>query len=155
MQDFHRKFCRKQHRVVGVYLAIQAWLKGVDGLAVDRTVLEKLLGLERFQDARVEDLKTDLREWFPHFRVFVNGRGPESLASLWLSRLPLENLPLVEDSDEKRAERLEKSGGPRIAAMRSVSEVPTEEGLVSYLALLADGLANPRSVYDIREADHF
>lgn len=152
MKDYREQY-RRQHRVVGMYLAIQAWIRGADGLAVDRSALEKLLGLKKFEGSRINYLTADVRDWFPHNSQFTRGQGPESLASLWLSRLPLGNLPRGTMSDERRCKGLLESGGPRIVAINSAAEVPSEEGLVSYLALLADGLGSPKTRYEIRDAN--
>src|SRR2546425_367851 len=65
VSDGHREFCRRQHRVIGHFLALQAWRRAVDCIVLERQHLESFLGLERFKRARQEWLMTDLLPWFP------------------------------------------------------------------------------------------
>ena len=60
MTDPHREFCRNQHRIIGHYLAVQAWLRGLDCIVLVRGDLQTFLALERFKGTRVDWLQEDL-----------------------------------------------------------------------------------------------
>ncbi len=126
--DPHREFCRRQHRVIGHFLALQAWTRGVDCIVLQREHLESFLGLERFKRARQEWLMEDLRPWFPHQQKIRRFGTKSSLASLFLSRVSLdEHFPR----------------GPPMTTAQRIAKFH-EATMVSQLALLASGLATPR-----------
>jgi hypothetical protein len=70
MEEPHRESCRRQHRILGHYLAVQAWIKGLDCGVLLRKDLEKFLDLERFKKTRIEWLCEDLMPWFKHHYIF-------------------------------------------------------------------------------------
>lgn len=41
-----REGARRQHRGISVFAMIQCWSRGLDGIAFERSSLERLLGLE-------------------------------------------------------------------------------------------------------------
>ena len=49
-----REGAKRQHRAISLFAVIQCWLKQLDGIALQRHHLERLLGLERFKKTRVE-----------------------------------------------------------------------------------------------------
>ncbi len=143
--DPHREFCRRQHRVIGHFLALQAWTRGVDCIVLQREHLESFLGLERFKRARQEWLMEDLRPWFPHQQKIRRFGTKSSLASLFLSRVSLdEHFP--RGPPMTTAQRIAKL---KPAVRACVFKLPRgakvhEATMVSQLALLASGLATPR-----------
>ena len=153
--DAHRETCRRQHRVLGHFLAIQAWLRGLDCIVVSRHDLEVFLGLERFKQQRVGWLREDLLPWFQHQYVLQQGAAGFSLHSLYLSRLAIEKwLPDGELTTEERIAKLAK-GAPKTDTFahvpRSHREV-TELDVVRYLAILDSGLAEPAPLRSISNA---
>jgi hypothetical protein len=167
-----REGARRQHRAVGLFAVIHCWLRGLDGLAFQRRQLERLLGLERFKGTRVEWLREDFREFFPHQEVFWATGKNHSLHSLVLSRVPLTGaLPTGAMSTAARIANM-RPGGPRVALFEMWAE-PTKglneafEGLVpffadranfderflaSYLALLAQGQISPQKLPPMKES---
>ena len=140
MEDLHREFCRRQHRMLGNYLAIKAWIGGLDCLIVQRKQLGSFLGLERFKGVRIEWLNEDLRPWF---RYFYDLYSVGSFAGVFLSRKrfprPLDTQNMT---DEARIKGLEKHS----IVAKKLKKMPTEADVISRPALWAVRLEAPRKV---------
>ena len=150
--DAHRDTCKRQHRVLGHFLAIQAWLRGLDCIVVSRSDLEVFLGLERFKKQRIEWLQEDLRPWFRHQYPLEQGGTGFSLHSLYLSRAPIEKW--LADGELTTTERISKlgKGAPKteeFAHTRTAHRSITELDVVRYLAILDSGLAEPIALRSI------
>jgi len=144
-RETHRDACRRQHRVIANYVALEAWLRGLDCVVLDRRDLQRLLGLERFKSARVAWMLTDFQPWFPyHVAYYRTASGLSSIGSLFLSRVPIEgHLPVGSMSDERRIERMDPDS-PRTAILwKGATSAPSEAKIVSKLALYAAGLDAP------------
>jgi hypothetical protein len=146
MNDPHREDCRRQHRVIGHYLAVQAWSRRLECIVVVRKDLEVLLGLERFRSARVNWLKEDLEPWFPFQEAYYRTGAPSSIHSLFLSRAPIkEYLSHNSMTTEQRIDRM-LPGAPKTARLSKSEDgkgVPSQTEIVSYLSVLAAGLQIP------------
>lgn len=127
------------------------------------------LGLERFKRTRVEWLKQDFREFFPHQDVFwITGKN-NSLGSVNVSRLPLTDaLPTGTMSTAMRVATTKSS---RLGLFEMWAEpnkglndtfgglVPSfadranfdERLLASYLALLAQGQTSPQKLPPMKD----
>lgn len=105
MADLHREACRKEHRLIGHYLAVQAWINGLDCIVLERDDLEVLFDLQKFKDIRVEWIKEDLMPWFSGFRAFYySGKSP---STLYLSRINMSPyLPKGAMTTDNRIEKL-------------------------------------------------
>jgi hypothetical protein len=147
MSNPHREFCRNQHRIIGHYLAVQAWLRGLDCIVLVRNDLESFLALERFKGTRVDWLREDLKPWFPHQESYYKTGAASSIHSLFLSRVPIkEHLPTGSMTTEERIRRMAE-GTPRPERFTSKSDgsqVPSHAKMVSELSVLAAGLDTPR-----------
>jgi hypothetical protein len=142
----HREYCRRQHRVLGHYLSIEAWRRGLDCIALERADLEVLLGLKRFKDARIQWLRHDLQPWFPHQKSYKKTKAPSSLHSLFLARVPIQQY--LSNTPMTTVERVKAmgAGAPKTGRFfgdAGVTKRPTEEEIVSRLALLTSGLLEP------------
>jgi hypothetical protein len=84
---------------------LYCWVRNLDGLAIERHTLERLLGLDRFRPERIRSLRNDLKELFPHQRVINRSSKPHSLATLLLARVPLDGMPSGSMSTEERIRR--------------------------------------------------
>ena len=132
MSDPYRQHCQRQHRVLGQYLAIQAWLRCVDCFVIQRTDLQTFLGLERFKHVRIEWLEEDLKPWFPyqasflHWPSYREGVVP-SFQNLFLSRVPIGKF-LSEDTVtlEERLARM-PSDAPRTQKFTRGRRFPSDE----------------------------
>lgn len=145
MED-HRLASRRQHRVLGHFLAIQAWLRGVDCLVLEREDLEAFLDLRRFKKERVRWVQEDLRPWFPYQYQIEQGNSGFSLHSLFLSRVPIESW--IADgvlTTEQRLAAFPKRApkAERFSAGSGGSRLVNESDVVRYLALLDSGLVDP------------
>ena len=160
-----REGARRQHRAVSLFAVIQCWLRQLDGVAFQRSHLERLLGLGRFKQTRINWLKEDFHDFFPYCKVIRYARKNNSLASVIVSRVPFQNaLPKGTMTTEKRIEGI-TAGGPRLALFE-LWETPSNEtianafeGIVpffsdsanfderflsSYLSLLVQGQISPK-----------
>jgi len=142
----HRDACKRQHRVIGNYLAIQAWVRGLDCIALVRTDLEAFFGLQRFKSARIEWLQEDLKPWFEYQVPYYKTNSPSSIQSLFLARLDIRpHLPRGSMTTQQRITGM-GSGTPPTGLYSSSTmkvPVPSEEEMISQLAVLASGLTVP------------
>lgn len=144
--DPHRESCRRQHRVLGHFLAIQAWLRGLDCIVLVRKDLEVFLGLKRFKSTRVSWLCKDLEPWFAHQECYFRSGAESSLLALFLSRVPIDaHLPSGTMTTEERIEDM-AADAPKTARLTSDDDdlkPPSEKDIVRYLAILDSGLDEP------------
>jgi hypothetical protein len=63
-----REGARRQHRKIAILCMMQCWLRGLDGIEITREDLQRLLGLEKFKQSRVDWIEEDFRDFF----VFAN-----------------------------------------------------------------------------------
>jgi hypothetical protein len=146
MTDPHREFCRNQHRIIGHYLAVQAWVRGLDCIVLVRDDLESFLALKRFKSARVRWLKEDLKPWFPHQTAYYKTNAPSSIHSLFLSRVPIKkHLPRGSMTTEERIRGMAKDGPrtERFTTRYDGSQVPSRRKMISKLSVFAAGLDAP------------
>jgi hypothetical protein len=142
----HRAACRRQHRVLGHYLAVQAWHRGLDCIAVEREDFEAYLGLKRFKSERIKWLLEDLKPWFPHNSPFYKSHAESSLHSVFLSRVKTD--PWLPAASLTTAVRISKI--PADAPKTELLFVPgsgkkrvLESDVVRFLAILDSGLTAP------------
>jgi hypothetical protein len=105
-----REGALRQHRTVALFAVIQCWIRGLDGICFQRDHLERLLGIERFKGTRIDWLRRDLKDAFPHQRLLVFG-GTSKFASYYVSRI--EFPPNIFDGqmpDEDRITQIEAAG---------------------------------------------
>jgi hypothetical protein len=142
----HRASCQRQHRVLGHYLAVQAWLRGVDCIVVERQDLEAYLGLQRFKSERIRWLLEDLIPWFPYNSVYYMSSAESSLHSLFLARVEIESwLPESWRSTVDIVTKL-KPDAPKMGLLFSPDAGKRriqESEVVRYLAILDSGLVAP------------
>lgn len=144
--DAHRAACQRQHRVLGHYLAVQAWLRGLDCIAIERADLEVYLGLERFKSERIKWLREDLKSWFPHNSAFFKSNAESSLHSIFLSRVEIGTW--LSTKTMTTAQRIAKipSEAPKTELLfqaTSGKKRIKETDVVRYLAVLDSGLEVP------------
>ena len=147
-EDFHRESCRRQHRVIGQYLAMQAWKRGLDCIVLERDNLEFFLGLEQFKSTRLRWLREDLKPWFPHQVAHYNTIAASLIGALYLSRVPIErHLPSGSMTVDERLKKM-APGTPKTQLFLKQTNIrwrpPTEKDMVSQLAVITAGLAIPQ-----------
>lgn len=147
MNDQHREYCRRQHRILAQYLAVCAWLQGVDCIALEAHHLKRFLGLERIRGTRRRWLCNDVRPWFPYQHTYDLTGTEASLHSIFLSRVPVSEF-LSNDSltTPRRIRRMGKNS-PKTRLFLSLTgrkAFPNEEEIISHLAQLSAGLMAPK-----------
>lgn len=114
---------KKQHKALGFYLMHMAWINGWDCVIVNREELLEFLGITRMKWRRIDWLRKDLKEFFPHFQDLSRDPG-ETFASLFLSRhpFPLRNWAAMHNGERIKLfeERGLKSG---VVEIREKSKV--------------------------------
>ncbi len=154
LNEPHRDSCRRQHRVFGHFLAVQAWLRGLDCIVLVRRDLEAFLQLERFKSVRVSWLREDLEPWFPYQEPYFQSGAMSSLHSLFVSRVPIANhLPTGTMTTEARIKAM-GANAPRTARLTiddGEHRPPNERDVVRYLAVLDSGLDAPAILKGVRE----
>ncbi len=144
----HREACRRQHRVLGHFLAVQAWLRGLECVVLVRSDLEAFLDLVRFKGKRVKWLCEDLSPWFPNQVPYYLSSSPSSLHSLFLSRVPIAKwLADGSMSTERRILKIPKEGPKTERFSKAIKghRFLTEADMVRYLAVLNSGLTQPQA----------
>jgi hypothetical protein len=143
----------------------------LDGLALSRRHLERLLGLERFKGTRVDWLLEDLKDFFPYQETYWITGKQRSLGSLIVSCMDLSgHLPTGPMTTEDRITGI-GPGGPKIAMLKMWPQpeekkvlkafeaaIPffadaanyDERLLSAYLALLAQGQISPKSLPELK-----
>ena len=144
--DAYREASRRQHRVLGHFLAVQAWLRGLECIALEREDLKAFLDLEPFKSERIRWLKEDIAPWFPHTSTICMAHSESSLHSLFLARIPIEDwLPNGTLTTRERIKALPKEA-PKTALFfshRRRAKRVREVDVVRYLAVLDSGLGQP------------
>lgn len=166
-----REGARRQHRTAALFAVIQCWLRNLDGLALTRQHLTRLIGLERFKGTRVEWLLEDLSDFFPYQEIYWISGKQNSLSSLFLSRIELK--PYLPSGTMTTAKRIEgiSPDGPRIATFKIWPQPKQDEVLkafeaaipffadavnyderllASYLSLLCQGQISPQSLPELK-----
>ncbi len=123
--------------MLGHYLAIQAWIRGLDCLVVQREQLGAFLGLRRFKGARIEWLHEDLKPWF---RYFYDLYSVGSFAGVYLSR---KRFPKPLDTDNMTDEKRIKSLAKYSIVAEELKKMPREVEVISKPALWAVGMQTP------------
>ena len=112
-----REGCRRHHRMIGHYLALQAWTRKLDCIVLSRLDLEAFLGLERFKSTRINWLREDLKPWFPFQEDYKKSGAPSSIHSLYLARVPIsKHLPSGTMTTAARINGMGKNSPPTFAA---------------------------------------
>ncbi len=133
-KDIYRDACGQSHRILGAYLALWAWKKGVDCIALDRDQLLPYLGLGAMRKQRLHWLAEDIKDFFPHQEPLEFSRSGGH-GSLYLSRKAFpddvfEGVML----DEKRVKVLSERG-----LRASLGRLPSEDRMITVLATAAVG----------------
>jgi len=139
---------RRQHRIVGHYVAVTAWIRGLDCIVLDRTEVQTLLGISDTPKSRVTQFVADIEPWFQFNKPYYKRGSKTFLRSLFLSRASLDSyLPKgLMSVDQRIAKAITANGAlkiERLCNIRGPNPAPSETEMVSYLALLAAGIKTP------------
>lgn len=134
-EHMYRDAYRRQHRLLGCYLALDAWMRCIDCVVLSRDQLLPFLGLKHMQNKRITWLKNDVRDFFPHHFVTVTSSAG-AYATLYLARLPIpEHDHRKKMSDVDRASLFTSTG-----LKSALVSIPDEEDMVAMLAQRMCGL---------------
>lgn len=64
--EAYYEYYRRQHRILGAYLAIHCWHAGYDAVIVDRVTLAHMHEITNFTKSHLSRLRDDIRAYFPH-----------------------------------------------------------------------------------------
>lgn len=141
-EDVYREFVARIHRTMAAYLAMIAWTRNLDCVAIDRDELVGFWGIsKRVENQRLEWLKGDIKPFFPHVKILrVSTRG-QKFGSVFLSRREFPSFASVtfpaKLRDEKRAQFLTKKG-----FITAVVSLPSEVEMLASLSAVIHGLAS-------------
>ena len=143
----HRDYWRRQHRILAYYLAHEAWVRGLDCVALERAHLQTFLELRRFKDVHIKWPCSDVEPWFPVTVPVYANNDPNSIHSLYFSRLPIadsvfEGVMFTIDRIAAMPRRSPKTA--MLIGPGSEDEFPDEATALSHLAQLAAGLIDPK-----------
>lgn len=137
-----RELCRRQNLVLGRFLAIQAWVRGLNCIVLTSEDLRAFYQVERIRDARVAWIREDLIDWFPHLRFVYESEY--CVSSAWFSRVAVPPGP----------EQLKAVSGAYLLDGREAHSRQRlrERDAIAYLAQVDCGLAKPKA-YVFPESD--
>ena len=134
-EDVYRESNRRRHKLFGAYLTFWAWMHQADCVVLSRKTLLRFLELERMRNKRVDWMKEDLEELFPHASAMYTTTS-KVYSNLYLSRLPYpDSFPWGSMSTKKRIEMLNAKGLTTLEA-----KIPKESDMVSTLAKVMIGI---------------
>ena len=139
-----RILARRQHRILGLYLAVRAWANNLDAIHVDREDFCRFLGIKVVKKARLDQFEEDVKEWFPELSIFYF--SGQVFSGIYLSRVPLEGILSTRRMMTPERIKLARKEGLAIEDLSNiVKDVKKlkEADLVSYVSLLSSGLEVP------------
>src|SRR5688572_30564009 len=130
-QETYREAHRRRHRLLGSYLALSAWTKGVDCVVIQRDELLGFLELQTMQDTRIAWVKQDIKSLFPY--SFTTEDDTTSVyRTFFLSRSPFpKKLRLATMEDDERVDAFNDAG-----LKAAIIELPLESEVVRIMAFL-------------------
>ena len=142
------EFYRRQHRVLGAYLALHCWHGGYDAVIVSRKTLAHIHELTNFTEKHLSWLQDDIRPYFAESSKLTY-TGSNKFAAVALSRVEIPSgFGRASMYDEPRAKHW-RTKGFQVAALselKTTNTVFTERDAASFLALTASGLAVPTAL---------
>lgn len=133
-QEIYTEANSRLHTILGVYLALRAWIAGAEAVVISRESLQRTLDLKNLHASRIDQLCGDNHQFFPHHEVRQVDPGAKVVA-LVLARSPLPSKWVRQNDAPKLASALSDAGVRTIEV-----ELPLEEEIVSLLAQLTHGL---------------
>lgn len=142
-------YYRRRHRIVGHYLALQSWLRGLDCVVLDRNEVLAFLNTKETGKKRIKQFKADVAPWFKFVKPYYKKGSSTYIRSLFLSRINLDSyLPQgLMSTDQRMTKAIAATDGKLSIERfsRTDSKVPSETEMVSDLTLFATGLKTPKA----------
>lgn len=136
--EVYREFVKRTHRMMAVYLAVIAWTRNLDCVALDRNEIVGLWGLrKRVENQRLDWLKHDVKLFFPYVEALWD-KGTHKFGGVFLARREFPTDAFTDSmSDEKRMQFLTDKG-----LQSAVVTLPAESEMLAYLTPVIHGLAD-------------
>jgi hypothetical protein len=157
-----REGARRQHRTIALFCVIQCWMRGLEGLILERQDLERLLGLERFKGTRIDWLREDFKEFFPYQSVeespYEDSKGYTNKKQQTFKSLSIVRSKEIKPEQVARLHLWQRPSLPGeddwTTQLHLGCFIPLLEGeanydervLVAYLSLLMQGQISPKSI---------
>jgi len=81
---------RRRHRIVGHYLVIQAWLRGLDCIVLNRRDIQAFLSITDIHKDRIKQFVADIAPWFSFHKPCYD-KGSGTLSFLFLSGVDIDS----------------------------------------------------------------
>lgn len=144
--EAYYEFYRRQHRVLGAYLALHCWHNGYDAVIVSRETLAHIHKLTRFSEEHLSWLQRDIRPYFPESTKLYYTGGTKKFAAVVLSRVPLPagfGVPSMQDRDRAKHWRKKRFRVAALSELSSCDDTFTEKTATSFMSLVGVGLSVP------------
>lgn len=148
-EKVYREFFKRTHRTLAAYLALVAWIRNLDCVAIDREEIVSFWGLaKRVENQRLEWLKSDIKQFFPYVEALFS-QGTEKFGSVFLARreFPSDSFA-VTMPDKDRTQFLTDKG-----FHTEVVSLPAEVSMLTQLTVVIHGLAPFPSRHDSISAE--
>jgi hypothetical protein len=122
---------QRRHRIIGRYLAIQAWLRGFDCIVLTREHLKTFLDRENIWEEHIKAFTTDINPWFRDHKLYRLNNANRPVHSLFLFRLK-RNAEINREAETAKTGRFSKFDDAR--------EIPSQADMVLCLEGIASGL---------------
>jgi len=153
-----RKYRRRLHRTVALYLALKAWCAGINCIVLSRSELIKFFDMENTPGIRMSEIEKDMKPWFKGFKPYHRENNNTYVTWLFLlqsddtSFLPPGSNLSTSPGVKKLIEGL--AGGERkvilLSEILGETGVPTQRDMITELTLLTAGLMSPTSTTHIK-----
>ena len=147
--EAYYEFYRRQHRILGAYLALHCWHNGYDAVIVNRQTLAHIHELTRFSEKHLSWLQRDIEPYFPESTKLYYTSGTKKFAAVALSRFSFPSTFGKEPmKDEDRAKRWRKKGFRvvTLSELPSCHDTFTEQTAASFMSLVGVGLSIPEAI---------
>src|SRR5712691_7254976 len=120
-----KRYRRRLHRIVSLFLALKAWCSDVNCIVLSRTELLKFFGMDSTPGSRMAEIQMDMKPWFKGFKPYYRENDNTYVNWLFLSRsedmsfLPLGSNLSTSPGVKRLIEGL-ASGGRKIVLLSEI-----------------------------------
>ena len=146
-----KRYRLRLHRIVGLYLALKAWCRGVNCIALSRSEVRQFFNIDSTPKQRMTEIQNDLKPWFRGFKPYYRENDNTYVQWLFLSQgedtscLPagstFSSLGVVKSLIEGLG-----AEAPKTSLFSDISgglAVPSQKDMITELTLLTAGLTSP------------
>ena len=81
-----RRYRLRLHRIVGLYLALKAWCRGINCIALARLEVRQFFAMDSTPRQRMTEIQSDLEPWFKGFKPYYRENDNTYVQWLFLSQ---------------------------------------------------------------------